>query len=393
MVKNFVCLQLVSADVPGLLCEMLKQNITATDLIRVDELTVQLCIDTSEYSKLESITQKREDQIKILKVGGLRSIYNSMRRRPVFIIGILILLLLSLYMPTRILFVRVEGNADVPSELILQKAQECGIDFWSSRKDVRSEHVKNNLLSAVPQLQWAGINTYGCVAVISVEEKSEIIDNEKSCKVSSIVSSADGIITECTVRNGTAQCSVGDAVRAGQLLVSGYTDCGLKIQAGIADAEIMAQTIRPVDMITLDCRLQRVKISGSDKKYSLLIGKKLINFYNGSGISDSTCVKMYSKKYLSLPGGLRLPVAVITVEYIYYATSESVLTRNQGSEILEKSANDYLLSQMSAGQILQTDTVLLQEENRYRLTGAYFCTEMIGRSIVEERLYTNGQDH
>lgn len=393
MVKNTVYLQLVSADVPGLLCEMLKQNITATDLIRVDELTVQLCIDTSEYSKLETLAKRRGDQIEILKVSGLRSIYNSMRRRPVFIIGILILLLLSLYMPTRILFVRVEGNTDVPSELILQKAQECGIDFWSSRKDVRSEHVKNNLLSAVPQLQWAGINTYGCVAVISVEEKSENIENKKFCKVSSIVSSADGIITECTVRNGTAQCSVGDAVRAGQLLVSGYTDCGLKVQAGIADAEIMAQTIRPVDMITPDCRLQRVKISGSDKKYSLLIGKKLINFYNGSGISDSTCVKMYSKKYLSLPGGLRLPVAVIVVEHIYYTTCETALTRNQGSELLAKSAHDYLLTQMSAGQILQTDTVFLQEENRYRLTGAFFCTEMIGRSIVEERLYTHGQDH
>ena len=393
MVKNSVCLQLVSADIPGLLCEMLKQNITATNVITTDELTAQLNIDASEFSKLESIANRRGDRIKILKVGGLRSICSSMRRRPVFMIGTLILLLLSLYMPTRVLFVRVEGNTDVPSKLILQKAQECGIDFWSSRKDVRSEHVKNNLLSAVPQLQWAGINTYGCVAVISVEEKSENIENKKSCKVSSIISSADGIITECTVRNGTAQCGVGDAVRAGQLLVSGYTDCGLKVQTGVADAEIMAQTIHRLDMITPDCRLQRVKITGSDKKYSLLIGKKLINFYNGSGISEGTCVKMYSKKYLSLPGGLRLPVAVIEVEYIYYTTSESILTRDQGREILEKAANDYLLSQMYAGQILQTDTVVLQEEKYYRLTGAYFCTEMIGRSVVEESLYTNGQNH
>lgn len=393
MVKNSVCLQLVSADIPGLLCEMLQQNITATNVTAIDELTARLNIDVSEYSKLEAIVKRRGDCIKILKVGGLRTICRSMKRRPVFIIGILILLLLSLYMPTRVLFVRVEGNTDVPSKLLLQKAQECGIDFWASRKDVRSEHVKNNLLSAVPQLQWAGINTYGCVAVISVEEKNENIDNKKSCNVSSIISSADGIITECTVRNGTAQCRVGDAVRAGQLLVSGYTDCGLKVQAGVAEAEVMAQTIRRLDMITPDCKLQRIKITSSEKKYSLLIGKKLINFYIGSGISEGTCVKMYSKKYLSLPGGLRLPVAVIEVEYIYYTTSESILTRDQGREILEKAANDYLLSQMYAGQILQTDTVLLQEENRYRLTGAYFCTEMIGRSVVEERFYTNGQDH
>lgn len=32
--------------------------------------------------------------------------------------------------------------------------------------------MKNALLSAIPELQWAGVNTYGCRAVISVRERT-----------------------------------------------------------------------------------------------------------------------------------------------------------------------------------------------------------------------------
>lgn len=393
MIKNVVLVQVVSADIPGLFQEMLLKEITASQITECGDLTVRFFIKTNEYPILEAIVQKRGDHIKSLRRSGLGAVCGQIIRRPVFVFGIFILLVLTLFLPTRVLFVQVEGNNLISQHLILRTAEECGIKFGASREHVRSEHVKNNLLNALPQLQWAGINTYGCVAVVSVKEKSEVTDMAIQRKVSSIISAADGVITECTVRKGTAHCTVGDAVRTGQLLVSGYTDCDIKVQAGTADAEIFAQTIRYVETILPDYILDRAQILNRDKKISLLIGKKQINLYNDSGISDSTCVKMYSRKYMTLPGGLRLPIAMITVEYYYFSTCETTMTHDQGSKLLEESAHDYLLTQMSAGQIMQTDTVILHEEDRYRLTGAYFCTEMIGRSIFEESLYTNGQDY
>lgn len=391
--ENTVTLQIVSADIPGMLQDMLLHDIVATDLCTVDDLTVQLRIRAKDYAYLEKIVQKRGDHIKVLKNKSMSQIGKAVRKRPVMIVGMLLLLLISLYLPTRVLFVRVEGNSTVSSRLILQKAEECGIGFCGSRKNVRSEQVKNSLLNAIPQLQWAGVNTYGCVAVISVQEKSGTEKNEMTGCVSSIVSTADGIITECTVRKGTALCHVGQAVRAGQMLVSGYTDCGLKVQAQAADAEITANTVRNLDMITPDSCMKRGQAIGCDRKISLQIGKKLINFYNGSGISDSTCVKMYSKKYLTLPGGLQLPVALVTVEYTYFTTGESGIASEEGSDLLNESARNYLRTQMIAGQIMQQDTVVLHQEDHYRLAGTFVCTEMIGRTIYEESLYTDGQDH
>ena len=88
--------------------------------------------------------------------------------RPVLLAGLGILFLLAMYLPSRVLFIRVEGNMQIPDRQILAAAEECGIRFGASRREVRSEKVKNALLSSVPQLQWAGVNTAGCVATISV---------------------------------------------------------------------------------------------------------------------------------------------------------------------------------------------------------------------------------
>jgi hypothetical protein len=49
-------------------------------------------------------------------------------------------------------------------------------------------------------------------------------------------------------------------------------------------------------------------------RYSILLGKKRINFYKGSGIYDGSCVKMVSQYHLTLPGDYVLPVTVVKEE-------------------------------------------------------------------------------
>ena len=82
------------------------------------------------------------------------------------VIGLCLLLLLVCILPTRVLFMRVEGNESIPENLILEAAEDCGIRFGASRSAVRSEKVKNGILSRISELQWVGVNTKGCIAVI-----------------------------------------------------------------------------------------------------------------------------------------------------------------------------------------------------------------------------------
>ena len=240
--RNFLSgrllVEITSADTVGLLNSC--RNICLHGVNYRDDLTFCLEIDHNDYKLLRNIAEKQGACVKIVSRFGLLWTLLGLLKRPVLVVFMAFLLCVSLFLPSRILFVSVEGNATVPTNEILEAASACGIKFGAMRRQVRSEKMKNALLQALPKLQWAGINTSGCTAVISVKEKTVKEHKEKSenC-VSSIVAARDGIVQSITVYEGNPLSKVGQAVKAGQTLVSGYTDCGIVIRATQANMSTM----------------------------------------------------------------------------------------------------------------------------------------------------------
>jgi len=332
--------------------------------------------------------------VKIIRSEGLFLTLKSLVKRPVLCIGMAVLLAAACWLPGRILFVQVEGNSAIPDKYILEQAEICGIRLGAVRRDVRSEKMKNALLSAIPQLQWAGVNTSGCVATISVREKSTPEEHvQEQTGVAGVVAARDGVILDCTVLRGNSLCHVGQAVKEGQLLVSGYTDTGLIVKATRAKAEVYAQTLRELEIISPKASVNRGEKSREIKKYGLLIGKKLINFSKDSGISDAGCVKMYSEEYLTLPGGFQLPVGVFCETLIVYDTAEQIPADAEEFNWLESAAAEYLQTQMIAGKILDADTQLSAGAESYSIRGRYACIEMIGKEKNEEIWQQDGENN
>jgi hypothetical protein len=173
---------------------------------------------------------------------------------------------------------------------------------------------------------------------------------------------------------------VGQAVTRGQVLISGYTDCGIIIQATQAKGEVYAATNRSFAAVSpLNWQSQETKIS-TQKKYSVIIGKKRINFYKGSGISDATCDKMYEESYITLPGGFQLPVIIVTETIVCY--DETGVTLQEPN--LQSFAQRYLQMQMIAGTVTSGQEDGWTEDGIYRFQGNYACTEMIGQVRSEE---------
>lgn len=387
---GMVQIQLTTADIPGHLLEMEHNGIVLHDIIFMDTLTIRYWIYRKDTKALQRLCKRRGEIIRKTAERGIYYSFCGLIKRPVLVCGLLLLFLLSVWVPGRVLFVYVEGNHTVPTAKILEQASLCGIDFGASRRQVRSERMKNALLEQMPQLQWAGINTYGCVAVISVQERQQIMQEEPDYQISSIVALRDGIIRDITVLNGNPLCTVGQAVKAGQVLISGYTDCGICIQAKQAKGEIYAETNRELTTIFPCDYEKRGDICFTEKKFSLIIGKKRINFYNSSGISDGSCVKIYSERYVSLPGGFQLPVAIVTETWVCYESSD--MTYENPEHIVQPFIQDYLQSTMIAGRICASVQTELRTQDVYRVDGVYSCYEMIGITRPEESL-SNYEDN
>ena len=379
-----ITLQVISADAAALLRLIDKENIPLYHIRQIDELTILLQIKKRDEQRLRILLKKCRAEVQTLSKNGFYWKLHSIVKRPVLIAGLAFLLLAGFYLPTRIFFFRVDGNNTIPNRMILEAAGEAGIRFGASAKDVRSERMKNALLQAIPKLQWAGINTSGCVATISVKERQTLQPTTNNAGVSSIVAIRDGIICDMTVTSGNARCKVGQAVSTGQILISGYTNCEQSIRATRSTGEIYAATNRSIEGILptqYDLRGTQERII---KKTGIIFGKKRINFYSGSGILDSSCVKMYEENYVTLPGGFVLPVAIVTETWIPCQQQEVEITAEQNAQNLSTLSRQYLKNQMVAGSILSAKEQFSTQQGIITMTGEYGCIEMIGREQNEE---------
>ena len=385
--------ELTGADIPGTLRVLSERGITLLKTVPIDDLTVRINIGRKDYPRIREITEKRGDTLLVRNRMGLYWKFRELLNRPVLILGLCLLLILTAYLPTRIFFVQVEGNVVIPTRLILEKAGECGIDFGASRREVRSERMKNTLLEAVPQLQWAGVNTRGCVAVISVRERAEEKETAEPSAFGHIVALMDGYILSCTATKGNLICGPGQAVVEGQILISGYTDTGLCIRAEQAQGEIYGRTIRTLELITPSDTMKKTDKDEEGRKISLLIGKKRINLWKDSGIWDTTCDRMYEEYYITLPGGFQLPAALTVERYVSRELSQMEIPQAEAERLLESTARRYLKEQMLAGSIQDSQLEFTAEPGIVQMAGKFDCVELIG---VMQRLQigeTNGENN
>lgn len=383
-------LEVTSADPERLLQALAANGVAVYDIQRISDLTIRFIISRTDVPALTRLCEKLGANQKNLHRSGLYWTGRSAIRRPVLMTGLVLILVFCLILPTRVLFVRVKGNQRIPARKIEYAAQESGIGFGASRRAVRSEKVKNALLSSLPELEWVGVNTAGCVAEISVRERNEAETSQPQHMVSHITAANDGYVLSMTVTSGNPLCAPGQQVKRGQVLVSGYTDCGIYIQATNSEAEILAQTKRHLDVVTPSKGQLRQTEIGRKRKYSLILGKKRINLWKGSGIPDSSCGRIYKEKYATLPGGFRLPAALCIEEYIFYETQVGDASRGSN---LSSFAQQYLKEQMTAGTILSKEERITTASGIIRLEGNYTCQEMIGRVQQEQIGDEHGKIH
>ena len=369
-------------------------KIRLEDVCRVGPLEVEFSVSSLDLDKVHAIAERFGDQTKILEHGGFPQSVGKCRSYPVICLTVVLMIFLSLWLPGRVLFFRVEGNRTVPERRILEEAAACGLHFGAERGKVRSEQVKNRLLDTLPELSWVGVNTSGTVATITVQERRRSPEQIRQSP-GNIVASTDGIVTAVTATAGTPLVKPGDGVQAGQTLISGYTDLGLCTHVEAAEGEVFALTERSVYAVLPEETRQIVENGSTVKKYSLLIGKNRINFYSDSGILHTGCGKMTQIRVLTLPGGWTLPLALMVETFTVTETYSAARDPEEAEAMLTDAARAELEQRMTAGEIRSADAVLDEEDYRYRLTLQCRCHEMIGRhssGIITEGDTNDGEN-
>ena len=388
---RLIQVEVTSAQIETMLSHVNSMGIETFEITKSSELVAVFWVRSKDFTLLKELNEQRGDILRVVRNAWTFGYLHLILQRKFFLMASVFFVILALYLPGKILFVRIEGNNTVPSNKILEEAERCGIEFGASRRKVRSEKVKNELLSSIPDLQWAGINTAGCVATISVTERTNDDKENEEHIVSNIVAQKDGYILRGTVTRGSCLFQIGQSVKTGEVLISGYTDCGTCIQATRAEGEVYAQTRWFFEAVSPKQYLKKVSSTATKRKISVLYRKKRINLWKDSGISDSSCGRMYEEYYITLPGGFCLPFALCIETYGTFETAPYEVMQDSAESQMYDFAQRYLSAQMIAGSIQKKTQQITAEDYVYRLNGKYICTEMIGREQQEKIGDTNGK--
>ena len=282
-----------------------------------DAFTAGIWILRRDEARVTRLVRAAGCECHVEERGGFPAIFGGLQRRLWLPVLLLAAAAAAVIVPKFVFFYTVEGNETVPSAQILRELQELGVGFGTYGPSIKPQELKNQMLLRIPKLQWLTVQQSGMRAVVVVRERPEkepVLDRRSPVNV---VAARAGVLTRVQAEAGNCLCAPGQAVTAGELLVSAYTDFGFKTQVTAARAEIYAETIRRATCVLPQHWSVKEAKTARRSAVSLLVGRRRITLFGG-GIPEKPCEKETKTYWLTLPGGFSLPLGIaITGIYEY----------------------------------------------------------------------------
>ena len=276
----------------------------------------------------------------------------------------------------------IEGNETVSQQEILRALDKYGIGFGTYGYDVDSSDLRYHILLEIPELSYIAVNVRGCRAYVQVRERIPAPEIISKREPGNTVAAKDALVTAIQPWDGEKMVLPGTTVKAGQLLISGVVQNdvgGVRYLRGMG--KIYGRT-----WYHLQCRVPltvREKVyTGEEKtRQALLIGKNRWNLYFGSSISGDTCDKILSWDKWELPGGVALPVTVVTEKSRFYELGERERTREEALALAETVLAERLEGYLEEGEVLSREISAAEQDGNLVVTLSAECREQIGRFV------------
>ncbi len=292
------------------------------------------------------------------------------------VVGAIISIIMVIFLGNIVWDIRIDGNSGISETQIRETLSECGFGIGSNWFFVDRGHIETEFLRKSKELAWININRNGTVAYIEViEDEGHGNENQEEIPVgyANIVAGESCVIEEITVKRGIAMVKAGDAVKRGDILIS-----GVLTQGGFcyAEGEVIA---RLSDTVTVEVAREYqkiVEISELPIETTLKIFNFPINIFKKYGNSYSDCDIIENVKVFSIFDSAPLPLCLIqkyaraykteTAEYsddeLVFAASAKLsaltLAELEGKDLLRiKSYGEYT----DTGYLMRSDIVYLSE--------------------------------
>lgn len=357
------------------------RKILIWNLKREKGVRLYLNIGINDFKNLAEISRKTNCKVRILKKRGIPFLLNRYKKRKIFAIFLIIILML-IYVSSKYIWnieIEVEDNAEI--ENIEQDLKELGLEKGTLKSNIYPEQIINELRLKRNDIAWVGIDMEGTnikVKIVKADISPPIVDNSDYCN---IIATKAGIVNKITAQNGTALVKVGDVVQKGDILIAGYmqgkyTDKRYVHSLGEIEAKVWYE--KTMEMKLNDETL--IETGKTEKKYEISINKWNIKLYKKlSKFSNYNSQK--EEKNLKILKNFYLPLYITKIINKEQFIEKKQYTKEEAINICKEELSKQLDTQIANKDSIVGRNVRIQEkENNVCVTVIYEVIETIGEN-------------
>ena len=357
----------------------ISKNILLWNMKREKSTYLNCNIGIKEFKKIKKITKKTKCKIKINRKKGLPFILNKYKKRKIFAI-FLILVVVFIFISSNFIWnIELKGIDTIKESEIINLLNENGLCIGNSKRKIDTKKIINNIRMQRSDIAWISINLDGTNAIVKISEstkKPEIINKDEYCN---IISDKEALITKISAKTGTALVKPGDIVTKGTVLVGGWMEgkyTGTRYVHSEADIEAKVWYTKK-DKICFNQSIYE-KTGKKETDYSVSVNNFEINFYKRLPKFEKYDTINANKK-LKLFSNFYLPISFNT--YTYYELEEKniIYTKDEAKQILiEKIKKELEEEIINKNKIINENINVNETEQEIEVEFTYEVLETIG---------------
>lgn len=339
---------------------------------------IRINIGIRDFKKIKEIAKKTKCRVKIQKKRGIPFILHKYKKRKIFAIFFILLIISVIALSNFVWNIEVIGNDKISAEEIIKDLADDNFKVGTSKTNLNTKNIIDKIRLKRSDLAWMGIEIKGTNAIVKIVEadlKPDIIKEEEYCN---IVATKDAMIVKINAQNGTAVVKEGDIVTKGTVLIQGWLEGQFTgIRYVHANGEVQAKVWYSQKISVPLKQIKKVKTGKEENKYSVKINNFEINlakgvpkFQNYDTIETSKKLKLFSDFYL--------PIEINQKTYQEYEEQEITYSIEEAKKFGITQVDESLKEQIEGKQVTNKKINAEQMEANIEVEVIYEVLESIG---------------
>ena len=174
--------------------------------------------------RLQRLCKAEGIVLQISEKRGLPFLFWRYRKRAGLWLGGLLAIALLVLSGQFVWDIRITGNETMTESAIREELKACGLYPGSYIPRIHTGELENRVLISSDRISWISVYLDGTVATVQIIEHTPTPVPEDLSKPANLIAAADGQIETVELFRGNCVVKTGQAVRKGELLVSGLYD-------------------------------------------------------------------------------------------------------------------------------------------------------------------------